>query len=195
MNPFFKGLEDSSAFSFYFDDSGKAIPVKETDYIIYEGDIFPMVIFGDELRALNDYCYKIVTAAEEEQANIKERLDYYIKEERNPSAEYTEFTPYEMQISLKEQQNQWNWIADVTAGYLVIFKADDRGVLGVRRLRITQKITEITRFGAYRPLYTDAIIRKLLKYISGCIIFLEWMKRHSGKNTGKYLTFWINAER
>lgn len=195
MNPFFKGLEDRSAFSFYFDDSGKAIPVKETDYIIYEGDIFPMVIFGDELRALNDYCYKIVTVAEEEQANIKERLDYYIKEERNPSAEYTEFTPYEMQISLKEQQNQWNWIADVTAGYLVIFKADDRGVLGVRRLRITQKITEITRFGAYRPLYTDAIIRKLLKYISGCIIFLEWMKRHSGKNTGKYLTFWINAER
>ena len=38
----------------------------------------------------------------------------------------------------------------------MIFKADDRGVLDVRRLRITQKIIEITRFGAYYPLYTDA---------------------------------------
>lgn len=120
MNPFFENLEDSSAFSFYFDEEGKPVQVKDTDYIIYKGDIFPMIVFADELWTLNDYCYKIVTTTEKELENIKERLDYYIKEEQEPSIRYIEFTPYEMQMSLEAQQSQWKWIADVTAGHLVI---------------------------------------------------------------------------
>lgn len=78
--------------------------MNETDYIIYEGGIFPMVVFSDELRTLN----------------IKERMDYYIKEEREPSVWYIEFTPYDMQMSLEARQSQWKWITDVVAGHLVI---------------------------------------------------------------------------
>lgn len=40
-----------------------------------------MIVFADELWTLNDYCYKIVTTTKKEIENIKERLDYYIKEE------------------------------------------------------------------------------------------------------------------
>ena len=43
-----------------------------------------------------------------------------------------------------------------TADNSVIFKADDWSVLDVRWLRITLKITEITRFEACFPLYIDA---------------------------------------
>ncbi|MDO4295641.1 MAG: hypothetical protein Q4D90_05720 [bacterium] len=39
---------------------------------------------------------------------------------------------------------------------LVILKADDGGVLDVRRLRITQKMAILSRFEAYVPLSTDA---------------------------------------
>lgn len=120
MNSFFDNLEDSSAFFFYFDDVGKPVQVKNTDYILYEGDIFPMVMFGNELRALNDYCYKIVTATGEELTNIKERLVYYSKEEQRFSFDCMEFTPYEMKMLLAIEQSQWEWIADVTAGHLVI---------------------------------------------------------------------------
>lgn len=98
--PFFENLE----VSFYFDNEGKPVQVNETDYIIYEGGIFPMVVFSDELRTLN----------------IKERMDYYIKEEREPSVRYIEFTPYDMQMSLEARQSQWKWITDVVAGHLVI---------------------------------------------------------------------------
>lgn len=120
MHAFFENLEDSNAFSFYFDKKGKLIQMKKTDYIIYEGNMFPMVVFGNELRALNDYCYKIVTATKEDLANIRERLDNYIKKEQDPSLRYEEFTPYEIQMSLETTQDQWKWIADVTAGHLVI---------------------------------------------------------------------------
>ncbi|MDO4295708.1 MAG: hypothetical protein Q4D90_06070 [bacterium] len=41
---------------------------------------------------------------------------------------------------------------------MAIFKADDGGVLDVRRLRITQKMAILSRFEAYVPLSTDAIV-------------------------------------
>lgn len=120
MNYFFENLEDSSAFSFYFDNNGKAIQVKETHYILYEGDAFPMTVFADELRALNDYCYTTVTSAQEELTNIEKKLEYYLKKEQESSWTYKEFTPYETQLALEMEQSQWKWIEDVTAGHLVI---------------------------------------------------------------------------
>lgn len=120
MNPFFENLEDSSAFSFYFNEDGKAVQVKDTQYILYEGDIFPMTVFADELRALNDYCYTIVTASEKQLEEIKKSFQHYIKEEPEPSFCYTEFMPYEKQMALEMEENQWQWISDVTAGHLVI---------------------------------------------------------------------------
>lgn len=120
MKSFFENLEDSSAFGFCFDNAGKPVQVKKTDYILYEGDIFPLILFSDELRALNDYCYKIVIATGEELTNIKARMDYYRKEERKDSFKYSGFTVYEMQMGLEMEQNQWEWVADVSAGHLVI---------------------------------------------------------------------------
>lgn len=119
MNSFFENLEDSSAFSFYFDSTGKPVQVKNTDYILFQSEMFPMLLFEDELRALNDYCYKIVTAVTEELNEIQERFDYYSKDNLSFSG-HMEFTPYEMQMSLQDQQSQWEWITDVTTGHLAI---------------------------------------------------------------------------
>ncbi len=66
MDYFFEGLEHSSAFGFLFDEQGKFVPVKETCYQLYESDYYPFAEFADELRALNDYCFLIAQAVNQE---------------------------------------------------------------------------------------------------------------------------------
>ena len=62
-----------------------------------------------------------------------------------------------------------------TADNSVIFKADDWSVLDVRWLRITLKITEITRFEACFPLYIDAMI---IQELSDCWDHVRLIKWH-----------------
>lgn len=56
---FFEGLESNDAFSFMIDENTDFfIPVKETNYHLFESNIYPFVVYADELRSLNQYCYQ-----------------------------------------------------------------------------------------------------------------------------------------
>lgn len=66
MEGFFQGLEHSSAFAFVQNETGEFVRRKRTDYQLYEGNIYPFVEFGDQLRALNDYCFLVAQTVQEE---------------------------------------------------------------------------------------------------------------------------------
>ena len=74
MDYFFEGLEHSSAFGFLLDEQGKFVPVKETCYQLYESDYYPFAEFADELRALNDYCFLIAQAVNQEKERANQEL-------------------------------------------------------------------------------------------------------------------------
>ena len=62
--------------------------------------------------------------------------------------------------ALKRQKSTPFRLRDSTEGISAIYKADDGSVQGVRWLRITLKIAEITRFGACCPLYINANVSR-----------------------------------
>lgn len=120
MDKFWDGLKHSSAFSFYFDKNGKCIQAEETDYILYEGDIFPFTVFGDELHALNDYCFGIVK-------QVKDEIEWYSNRKNEISEESYAFiekehevTNYELLMEIESESYKWEWIADITSAHLVI---------------------------------------------------------------------------
>ena len=117
MNEFWNGLKHSSAFCFTFDEQGKPVDVEKTDYILYQGTIFPFDIFGDELWSLNDYCYGIVKLLEQEEEKCLERRK---RIESGAYANTYGFTDYEWFSSIASEEYKREWIADVMIPHLII---------------------------------------------------------------------------
>lgn len=120
MDYFFEGLEHSSAFGFLLDEQGKFVPVKETCYQLYESDYYPFEEFADELRALNDYCFLIAQAVNQEKERANQEL---IQTRAKPEMEFpwlAPFTKTELLIGLEGESDQWEWAASISRAHLVI---------------------------------------------------------------------------
>ena len=120
MDYFFEGLEHSSAFGFLLDEQGKFVPVKETCYQLYESDYYPFAEFADELRALNDYCFLIAQAVNQEKERTNQQL---IQTRVKPETEFpwlAPFTKTELLIGLEGESDQWEWAASISRAHLVI---------------------------------------------------------------------------
>lgn len=120
MDYFFEGLEHSSAFGFLLDEQGKFVPVKETCYQLYESDYYPFAEFADELRALNDYCFLIAQAVNQEKERANQEL---IQTRAKPEKEFpwlAPFTKTELLIGLEGESDQWEWVASISRAHLVI---------------------------------------------------------------------------
>lgn len=120
MDGFFCGLEHSSAFGFLLDEQERFVPMKETCYHLYESDCYPFIIFADELRAINDYCFLIAQAVSQE----KERANQALTQTRaKPEKEFpwlAPFTKNELLIGLEGENDQWEWAASISRAHLVI---------------------------------------------------------------------------
>lgn len=113
MDKFWDGLKHSSAFLFHFDEDGECVQLEETDYILYEGNEFPFIIFGDELHSLNDYCYGIVEQVEKEVERWSERKNEISKNVYDSEN-------YELLMGIESENYKWEWISDITSSHLVI---------------------------------------------------------------------------
>lgn len=120
MEGFFQGLEHSSAFAFVQNETGKFVRRKRTDYQLYEGNIYPFVEFGDQLRALNDYCFLVAQAVQEELLEKQSQLSHS-KSCPEEELDWLEpFTRTELLLGMEGQQAQWEWAACISAAHLVM---------------------------------------------------------------------------
>ena len=99
---------------------GEFVRCKQTDYQLYEGNIYPFVEFGDQLRALNDYCFLVAQAVQEE---LLEKQSQLFHSKSCPEEELywlAPFTRTELLLGMEEQQAQWEWAACISAAHLVM---------------------------------------------------------------------------
>ena len=115
---FFDGIEDNCAFCFIPDENGKFVPVKETKYHLFESDIYPFVIYEDELRALNQYCYE---TAQTVKRYIDDAADSFQSYARMDESEFDteKFTKYEMMMSCQEETYLCERIAWHSSSHMV----------------------------------------------------------------------------
>ena len=95
---FFNGIEDNSAFYFTFDENHNIVPVKEPDYHLFESSIYPFVIYHDELRSLNQYCYETAQTIKKYIGSVVSNFQRYAAMDESEFRTW-DFTKYEMMMS------------------------------------------------------------------------------------------------
>ncbi len=106
---FFEGLEDNAAFGFTIDETGRFVPVKKTCYTLFSGDLYPFVVFEEELSALNQYCFETAETLERNRLLAEEKLAAYRASEENDSPDgYC--TRYELILSAEGKLFLWETI-------------------------------------------------------------------------------------
>lgn len=121
MVDFWNGLKHSSAFLFGFGDHGEIIQADKTDYILYEASVFPFVIFEDELKAINDYCYTVFQAVRQErQTRTDEKDEAKRLIESGQFNDTPEYTSCELMMGLDSEEYKWEWLSDITIPHMVI---------------------------------------------------------------------------
>ena len=121
MNDFFNNLEHSDSLAFSINSKGKAVPVKEIEYLLYDSSVYPLVEFSEELKNLNDYCYTVVRSIKNELSGIKEdRGKYWQNSYDDSECLGNEATSFEIMMGLENRQDRWEWLLDITAAHLVI---------------------------------------------------------------------------
>lgn len=116
---FFDDIEDNSSFSFIFDDNDVLIPVKETKYHLFSGDIYPFAIYNDELEALNQYFYETVQIIKYSLNEAFENFEkYHSMDERK--FDTTLYTKYEMLMSCEHIIYTWKRIAWYSSSHFIV---------------------------------------------------------------------------
>ena len=116
MHDFFDGLEPTASFSFFFNDEGKAKPVKDTKYILFEGDILPFILFGDELHSINNYCYTVSNSIFEKVSECQNDLMAHLEYPHDAG----EWSSYEIEMELESELNRWDWLYRIVGTHLSI---------------------------------------------------------------------------
>lgn len=121
MVNFWNGLKHSSAFLFTFGDHGEVVQKDKTDYILYESNVFPFVIFEDELKALNDYCYTAAQVVGQEKQAMTDEKDKVKRLVESGNFKGTSaFTGYEIMLGLNDEERKWEWLSDITIPHMII---------------------------------------------------------------------------
>ena len=85
---------------------GEFVRCKQTDYQFYEGNIYPFIEFGDQLRALNDYCFLVAQAVQEELLEKQSQLSHSKSCPEEELYWLAPFTRTELMLGMEEQQAQ-----------------------------------------------------------------------------------------
>lgn len=117
MKKFWDGLKYSSEFLYFTDESGKLIEPEEAGYRLYDSDLFPFIVFADELQSLNDYCCRIVEAVEQELDEWSESCTEVME---NGVKQPGLFTEQEFLFGIEYEKHKWEWISGITSAHLVI---------------------------------------------------------------------------
>ncbi len=119
VRKFFEGIEDNSAFCFTIDNNGNFVPVKEPSYSIYTGEIYPFVIFEEELYSINQYCYEISQVLFKNYDTSKEKLENYKDLNENYSLDGM-CTKYELVMEAENKLYMWGDISESAVYHLIV---------------------------------------------------------------------------
>lgn len=123
LDDFFYGIENQKAFSYIKDGNGEFIPVKNPEYNLYFGTIYPFTIFGEELNNINEYCYEISKLILEKYNDALNDLTVYrdLDENQLPYSLYNDdVTYYEILIGYEHSLYMWENILWQGAYHLIV---------------------------------------------------------------------------
>jgi len=143
VNPFFDGLEHSSSFSFIIEE-GKPIPVKEVQYILFESDFVPFIVFSDELYSINDYCFSVATTIQNERNEAHEEMIIQRREQKSYDGGFLQLTPYETLMSIESRVRSWEWISNIMSVHLVVllYAYLEKTLKYIKKWYVDEKIIE-----------------------------------------------------
>ena len=116
---FFDGIEDNIAFSYTINENQELVPIKKCHYHLFNSNIYPFVIYEEELGSLNQYCYEITQI-------VKSRFHQAVREVaeyKNTDGRLTankNFTNYEMLLGSQHNMYLWQEIAWHSACHLTV---------------------------------------------------------------------------
>lgn len=120
MADFWEGLEESSAFSYTYNEKGEPVQASRTLYSLFTADGYPFVVFEDELRAVNDYCCEAARAVRKRYITAKEAVREHKEHPAGRQDPWISFTPYEVLMGLETEQKAWEWLyCDILEDHLI----------------------------------------------------------------------------
>lgn len=116
---FFKDIEENHAFCFTMDEKGRFVPVKEPKYHLFESDIYPFLIFQEELSALNQYCYETAQSVKRYVAGAMDNFQWH-RDREESYLTFPIFTKHEIMLSCIEEMYLCERMVWHSASHLVV---------------------------------------------------------------------------